>query len=288
MAEMLMDAADAGERAAAQEWTRALADRLAAVGGVSLEPPTVPDVVRELPGSRPFRLAEVPARDPIFRRTRFYWPDNFDADYDYGSGIRLQLRSAISHLNEVWAVETAAAILEAFADTLGWEFVSTAARWAYDESRHTQMGWQRLRAWGFRDEELPVGTYIYDSASGEDPLYRLGMLSYFETKNIGKKRKRAAEFASYGDAVSEHDMDFDWADEGMHTEFGRRWLTALFNLRGLPINSAMAEMRTRCDALVRATIARATPEEIAETHEATQQLIAHAERLAMTPAPLSA
>ena len=66
------------------------------------------------------------------------------ATYPYGDGLHLQLRSAVSHLNEVWAVENAGAILEAFADSLGWEYVVDAARWLYDEARHTMMGWTRL------------------------------------------------------------------------------------------------------------------------------------------------
>jgi len=158
-----------------------------------------------------------PARDAAFWRCRFYWPDVVDPDYPYGEGAQLQLRSAISHLNEAWAVETAGIALHAFADILPWEWIVDAARWAYDEARHCRMGYERLRAWGFRPAELPLGDYIYASAAGQDPIYRLGMLFFFETKNIKHKPSRARLFAGYGDAVSQHDMEFDWADETMHT-----------------------------------------------------------------------
>ena len=36
----------------------------------------------------------------------------------YGEGMQLQLRSAISHLNEVWAIENGGLMLSAFADVL--------------------------------------------------------------------------------------------------------------------------------------------------------------------------
>ena len=146
---------------------------------------------------RPFRLAEIPARDPRFHLCRYYWPDVVDPAFPYGDGVRLQLRSAVSHFNEVWAVETGGAVLHAFADDLGWEFIYDAARWTYDESRHTRMGYERLKSWGYRPDEIPLGSYIYDSARGQDPVIRLGMLHYFETKNIGKKTKRAEAFGSY-------------------------------------------------------------------------------------------
>jgi hypothetical protein len=42
------------------------------------------------------------------------------------------------------------------------------------------------------------------------------MLGYFETKNIGRKRERAPAFHEMGDATSEIDMEFDWADETLH------------------------------------------------------------------------
>ena len=147
--------------------------------------------------------------------------------YPYGEGITLQLRSAISHLNEAWAVETGGIILSSFADELPWEWLHDSARWTYDEARHCQMGYERLLAWGLEPAEIPLGTYIYDSTAKQDPIFRLGMLYFFETKNIGHKRERAQLFHTYGDAVSEHDMDFDWADETMHASYGRRWLSQL-------------------------------------------------------------
>jgi hypothetical protein len=278
MTETLLSAAPEG-RPAADAWAAAVAERMGALGGVTLE--AVPSWQQEpLPGSVPFALAQVPGRDACFLRCRFYWPDAIDSSYPYGEGIALQLRSAISHLNEVWAVETAGAILEAFAGTLGWEFVADAARWVYDESRHTMMGWTRLRDWGFSRDELPLGSYIYDAAREQDPIYRMGMLFFFETKNIGKKTGRAAAFAGYGDAASQHDMEFDWADEGIHAAYGKRWLTALIAARGLPSETFEAVQR-RCEDLVAVTVASVTPDEGREIRRAADHLTARASALSV-------
>jgi uncharacterized ferritin-like protein (DUF455 family) len=164
--------------------------------------------------------------------------------YPYGEGLQLQVRSAISHLNEVWAIETGGAILSSFADVLPWEWIHNSARWTYDEARHCQMGYQRLMSWGFEPAEIPLGTYIYESASGQDPIYRLGMLYFFETKNIRHKPARAQLFHDYGDAVSEHDMDFDWADETIHAGYGRHWLKELLVAFAARPDRARASPRT--------------------------------------------
>ena len=74
-------------------------------------------------------------------------------------------------------------------------------------------------------------------------------------------------------------MDFDWADEGMHAAYGKRWLTALIAARGLPPETFDA-VRERCGKLVDAVTATATPEEVADIRGTVDRLIAHATSLA--------
>lgn len=274
--EMLREAP--GEIETAQAWAASLSARLMQVGGVMLEQkPLQPDRPVELAGRRAFALAEAPVRDPSFQLCRYYWPDVVNPDFPYGTGMRLQLRSAVSHFNEVWAVESGGAILHAFADELPWEFIYDAARWTYDEARHTRMGYERLRSWGFEHEDLPLGSYIYDSAAGQEPYVRLGMLHYFETKNIGKKTQRAEAFASYDDRVSQHDMDFDWADETIHAHYGRRWYDALHEKYPERIPDVDA-VRDLCDRLVADEVASATDQDKNQIHEIAGALIDKAER----------
>ena len=157
----------------------------------------------------------------------------------------------------MWAVETAGLILDRLSSELGWEFTRDAARWLYDESRHMLMGARRLEAWGFAPAEIPLGGYIYEACAGQDAIYRLGMLGYFETKNIGRKRERAEAFHGMGDSTSEVDMEFDWADETLHAEYGRRWLRRLLEARDEDPESWPAVLE-RCEELVRERVARAT------------------------------
>jgi hypothetical protein len=220
-----------------------------------------------------------PARDERYFLSSFYWPDVIDPSFPYGEGVALQLRSAVSHLNEVWAVETAGRILHDLAGELGWEFVHEASRWLYDESRHMLMGLRRLEGWGFAPGQIPLGGYIYEAWRGEDALYGLGMLGYFETKNIGRKRERARAFHEMGDRTSELDMEFDWADETLHAEYGRRWLRRLLEARGQDPESWPAVLE-RCEQLVQERVAAATDEDRARIRAAAESLIADAEQRA--------
>jgi uncharacterized ferritin-like protein (DUF455 family) len=266
------------ERAGAVEWASAVRSRLDALGGVGTDQALPEGVGEPLAGGRDYSIPDHPARDERFWACRYYWPDNVDAKFPYGEGLSLRIRSAVSHLNEVWAVETGGVILNAFAGLLPWEWIRDAARWTYDEARHCRMGYARLTAWGFDLGEIPLGTYIYDSAAGVDPIYRLGMLFFFETKNIGRKPERIHAFQRLGDAVSEHDMDFDWADETIHAGYGKKWLQKILEARGED-PARYDDVRLRCAELIAAEAKKALPEEIAELTKVARSIVAKAERM---------
>jgi uncharacterized ferritin-like protein (DUF455 family) len=260
----------------ALQWVKELQDKLFQLGGIGIE--ICKNTTIDL-SNKVFTPTEVPKRDDRFIPVRFYWPDIVDETFSYGEGVKLQLRSAISHLNEIWAVENAGFILYEFAEDLGWDFIFDAARWVYDESRHCTMGYERLKQWGFEENELPLGTYIYESCKGKDPVYRLGMLFYFESKNIGKKPERVKSFAEFNDQVSQHDMDFDWADETIHTSYGKRWLSAILEKRGLNPKDYQ-KIQNECDRLVENVVNSVTEDEVQQIKQITNNMIKKAEHVA--------
>jgi hypothetical protein len=267
-----------GDRA----WVDAVGAQLAACGSLE-HPDTEADTSEVVAPGVPYAVPADPARDPRYFPCSFYWPDTLDPTYGYGSGMGLQLRSAVSHLNEVWAVEVAGSMLFELSDVLGWEFMCDAARWTYDESRHMLMGQRRIAAWGLDPANVPLGRYIYDaSAAGGDPIYRIGMLGFFETKNIGKKKTRARAFAEMGDDLSQRDMQFDWADETIHAEYGRRWLKRLLELDGRPPDH-YADILDECEQLVQRRIEQIQPGEFDEIRACAERLVAESELLVAAP-----
>lgn len=271
--------------AEAVAWAKEVAQRLSAIGGVGVDPSVSSVPAGPLLGAKPYSIPVHPARDPRFWPCRFYWPDIVDSSYPYGEGIQLQLRSAISHLNEVWAIEAGGAILSAFADLLPWDWIYNSARWTYDESRHCRMGYERLMAWELDPASIPLGTYIYESAMTSKDFdvatNLLGMLYFFETKNIRHKPERKRLFHSYGDSLSEHDMDFDWADETLHANYGKRWLKELLAARGQD-PEAYEEVRKNCEKLVSSYVGTATSKEIADLKIVADHLLVKAKQLLRT------
>jgi hypothetical protein len=271
--------------AEAVAWANELARRLSFVGGVGVEPPVSSVPAGPLPGAKAYSIPVHPARDSRFWPCRFYWPDIVDPSYPYGEGMQLQLRSAISHLNEVWAVEAGGVILSAFADVLPWEWIYNSARWTYDESRHCRMGYERLMTWELDPAGIPLGTYIYESVTTADvadiATNLLGMLYFFETKNIRHKPERKRLFHSYGDSLSEHDMDFDWADETLHASYGKRWLKELLGARGMG-PEAYEEVRKNCEKLVDLYVGTATSAETTDLKIVAERLLEKAKQLRRT------
>lgn len=272
--------------AEAAAWANEFEIRLSAMGGVGVESSITSVPAGPLPGTKKYSIPVHPARDPRFWPCRFYWPDIVDSSYPYGEGIQLQLRAAVSHLNEVWAIEAGGVMLSAFADTLPWEWIYNSARWTYDESRHCRMGYERLMAWGLDPAEIPLGTYIYESATtandADVPTSLLGMLYFFETKNIRHKPARRELFHSYGDSLSEHDMDFDWADETIHASYGKRWLKELLAVRGQD-PGAYEDVRKKCEALANNYVGAATAAEISDIKAVAARLLEKARQFRRTP-----
>lgn len=175
-------------------------------------------------GGRPFEISRQGNRDHRFNTLLFGWPDSLDPNFGAGQGLQLQIRQGVHHVNEIWAAEMAAACLFDLMDDAPPSFLVDGARWCYDEIRHCRMGFARLSEWGFSMNEIPLGSFSYDAGADTDPLTRLGIIFYFESTYIGTKSQRMKYFGEWGDKVSSHDMDFDWADEQIHTHYGTHWL----------------------------------------------------------------
>jgi uncharacterized ferritin-like protein (DUF455 family) len=142
--------------------------------------------------------------------------------------IEQRLWIAIDHANEVWASETVAALIWKY-DKMPWDLYLNAARWCYDEMRHSMMGEQRLESMGF---DIGVDTPM---ASDNWKAFRhygieklLLLLHGVEQKGPLHKSHLKNELSKVNDLESAQDCDYDWADESGHIRFGLAWIKAIY------------------------------------------------------------
>lgn len=229
-------------------------------------------------GGKPFEISRYGRRDRRFKAVKFAWPDSLDPTRGPGQGLELQIRQAQAHINEIWAAEMAAACLYDLADEAPPDFLDDAARWCFDEVRHCRMGASRFAQWGFDLAEMPLGSFSYDAGADQDALTRLGVIFYFESTYIHTKWQRFKIFGEAGDRVSSHDMDFDWADEQIHTHYGTRWLKYFLKKQG--DNRTPVDFRDVAEASIARMRENASPEDWAATEQLYQRTMARARQLA--------
>ncbi len=143
--------------------------------------------------------------------------------------VAMQVWSAISHFNEIWAAEVPASVMWEL-DSEPWPFYLDLARWCWDETRHSTMGWRALEGWGWDVPDLvPFAYGLYDALGKVPPIQRLALLYFYEEGLLrtGTKQIEIKIFESAQDDGSVQDMDYDWADEAMHVNFGYTWLKHL-------------------------------------------------------------
>ena len=143
--------------------------------------------------------------------------------------VAMQVWSAISHFNEIWAAEVPASVMYELTNE-PWDFYLDLSRWMWDESRHSMMGYRAIQGWGWDVPTLiPYGNALYNALGHMPAAQRLALLYYFEESLLrsGLKQTEIKILESAGDDGSIHDMDYDWADEAIHVSFGFKWLRHL-------------------------------------------------------------
>jgi hypothetical protein len=126
------------------------------------------------------------------------------------------------------------------ADFMPWDFVYAEARHMWDESRHGDSGYHRLRDFGLDFEHVGYSSY---GATGEgvlDPMtprevYEAfyGVTQVAETGYFETKRYCFDDFLAGRDESSAEMMQFDIIDETSHVEYGRIWLEEMGRRAGV-------------------------------------------------------
>ncbi len=221
-------------------WQDYLRQFCAAVGGISgLDDPAPKPTAHPLAGRPPYEIGRSVRRDERWRPALFHLPHENKYDVEgrkawqrieaLDKRVAMQVWSAISHFNEIWAAEVVAASMWDF-DSQPWDFYLDLARWAWDEARHSTMGYRALQGWGWDVPDLiPWGNALYNAMGPMPPIQRLALLYFYEDGLLraGTKQIELKILESAQDDGSAQDMDFDWADEAIHVSFGYTWLRHL-------------------------------------------------------------
>ena len=239
----LDDAADWGRRAlaamaaaqpesvkTAKDWSAHLAAYLVAARGIAGDQPS--GTRQEIPPARASA-----ARKPDFtpeRDERFGGSYNFDFpphDVYNMPGVPADERNLAllcKRTLEMDVPEMMATFITERANE-SWEFYRDYSRQLWDEARHAMMGTVALEARGIdwrAEVPLNVGFALRLNLHAE-PLERQIVLYAIEQSlmpgDTGKRFEYETAKAA-GDELSAHFHDYDWADEVLHAQIGRRML----------------------------------------------------------------
>lgn len=210
-----------------QPWIESLNRCLQAAGQLDgVEPPseTIPDPWHSV---TPYQYQKEPCRDERFR-------DPFNAGVNpevflYDERFSAQDKTLMMYykrIRELDVPEMMASILVELQDQEPWEFHMEMSRQLWDEARHAMMGEVGFVALGIDWHKIPINfTWSRNLNLQLDARERHGVLFYIEQNLMPRTGKRYEwEVArESGDPLSALFQDFDWADEVLHAQIGRRW-----------------------------------------------------------------
>lgn len=213
----------------AQSWCEHLSGYLEAAGGVAGDEPVVTSPLPAPRSAAPFVPDFHPRRDE-----RFSGPYNFEFAPHVVYNMRgvtadeRNLALLCKRTLEMDVPEMMASFMTERADA-PWEFHHDYSRQLWDEARHAMMGSVALEARGVdwrRDVPLNVSFALRLNLHAE-PLERQMMLYAIEQSLMPAETGKRFEYetaVAAGDALSAHFHDYDWADEVLHAQIGRRAL----------------------------------------------------------------
>ncbi len=218
---------------AAEKWTELLNQALESAGGLDGTQPTNIAVPEPVYSREPFCFVKEPRRDERFQ-------DSFNAGvnpeaflYDEQFSPRDKtLMMYYKRIRELDVPEMMASILVEIGGEEPWEFHEEMIRQLWDEARHAMMGEVGFAAQGLDWRQIPINfTWSRNLNLQLDARERHGVLFFIEQGLMPRTGKRYEwEVGTQsGDPLSALFQDFDWADEVLHAQIGRRWYVPRFS-----------------------------------------------------------
>lgn len=157
-------------------------------------------------------------------------PEAFLYDASYSPQDK-SLMMYYKRIRELDVPEMMASILVELRSEEPWGFHMEMSRQLWDEARHAMMGEVGFASLGIDWAQIPINfTWSLNLNTQLTARERHGVLFYIEQTLMPKDGKRFEwEIAQEsGDPLSAVFQDFDWADEVLHAQIGRRWYVPKF------------------------------------------------------------
>ncbi len=216
------------QRLAMEAWLDLLRLCLANAGGVDgamqVDVANTPEPHHSV---KPYRYQGEPKRDERFHDSYNAGvnPEAFLYDERFSARDKT-LMMYYKRIREIDVPEMMASILVDLRDEEPWEFHMEMSRQLWDEARHAMMGEVGFVSLGIDWSKIPINfTWSRNLNLQLNARERHGVLFFIEQglmPRTGKKYEWEVGCQS-GDRLSGMFQDFDWADEVLHAQIGRRW-----------------------------------------------------------------
>ncbi|HEU0301739.1 MAG TPA: hypothetical protein VFR37_19960 [Longimicrobium sp.] len=221
--------ADGAARGRAAAWAAHLDRYLHAARGIAGDEPI--EDAEPLPPPRaaePFAADTTPRRDARFAgQHNFNFPPHVVYNAPGVPADERNLALLCKRTLEMDVPEMMASFMTERRDQ-PWEFYRDYARQLWDEARHAMMGSVALEARGVDWTRIPLNVgFSLRLNRHADPLERQLLLWAIEQSLMPGDTGKRFEYrtaSEAGDELSAHFHDYDWADEVLHAQIGRRWL----------------------------------------------------------------
>jgi hypothetical protein len=219
------------DRIAAQQWQEHLQCCLQAAGGFSGEleksanwSPITPRTV----DGKPYEMKDEPRRDARFV-DKYNFAGKIDDYYLEETRPSDERTYALIYkrLKEMTVPEWMGPIIY---KTQGkpWDYYVDMSRQLWDEARHSMLGEVGLYQDGVEFYKYPIDFRTSLTLNTKfEPLEAHMILWYFEQRQMPKKTGKRLEWViakSSDNELAQTFQDYDWADEVLHTQIGRKWL----------------------------------------------------------------
>lgn len=214
--------------AEARAWAEHLGAFLAAAGGIAGPTATAPMALPSPRATSPFRPDLHPRRDGRFSgQYNFVFPPHEVYNHPAVPADERNLALLAKRTLEMDVPEMMASVMVERTD-LPWEFHRDYSRQLWDEARHAMMGSVAFTARGVDWTRIPLNVgFALRLNLHATALERMAVLFGIEQSLMPGETGKRFEYQTAveaGDELSAHFHDYDWADEVLHAQIGRRWL----------------------------------------------------------------